>query len=99
MLRARGVLLDASVKRELDEIHRATDHHTPASWERSVKLRPDEIASILKSEIERYEVDVDIEEVGTVIQIGDGIARIYGLDGVRRAREAGARPTASPGSR
>jgi len=44
-----------------------------------VKLRPDEIASILKSEIERYEVDVDIEEVGTVIQIGDGIARIYGL--------------------
>jgi F-type H+-transporting ATPase subunit alpha len=45
-----------------------------------VKLRPDEIASILKSEIERYEVDVDVEEVGTVIQIGDGIARIYGLD-------------------
>jgi len=46
-----------------------------------VKLRPDEIASILKSEIERYEVDVDVEEVGTVIQIGDGIARIYGLGG------------------
>jgi F-type H+/Na+-transporting ATPase subunit alpha len=46
-----------------------------------VKLRPDEIASILKSEIERYEVDVDVEEVGTVIQIGDGIARIYGLEG------------------
>jgi F-type H+/Na+-transporting ATPase subunit alpha len=45
-----------------------------------VKLRPDEIASILKSEIERYEVDVDVEEVGTVIQIGDGIARIYGLE-------------------
>ena len=44
-----------------------------------MKLRPDEIASILKSEIERYEVDVDVEEVGTVIQIGDGIARIYGL--------------------
>jgi F-type H+/Na+-transporting ATPase subunit alpha len=46
-----------------------------------VKLRPDEIASILKSEIERYEVDVDVESVGTVIQIGDGIARIYGLEG------------------
>ncbi|MDX6496619.1 MAG: F-type H+/Na+-transporting ATPase subunit alpha, partial [Gaiellales bacterium] len=45
-----------------------------------MKLRPDEIASILKSEIERYEVDVDVEEVGTVIQIGDGIARIYGLE-------------------
>jgi F-type H+-transporting ATPase subunit alpha len=45
-----------------------------------VSLRPDEIAAILKSEIERYEVDVDVEEVGTVIQIGDGIARIYGLE-------------------
>jgi F-type H+-transporting ATPase subunit alpha len=45
-----------------------------------VKLRPDEIANILKAEIERYDVQADIEEVGTVIQIGDGIARIYGLD-------------------
>ena len=45
-----------------------------------MSLRPDEIAAILKTEIERYEVDVDVEEVGTVIQIGDGIARIYGLE-------------------
>ena len=45
-----------------------------------MKLRPDEIANILKAEIERYEVEADVEEVGTVIQIGDGIARIYGLD-------------------
>ena len=45
-----------------------------------MKLRPDEIANILKTEIERYEVEADVEEVGTVIQIGDGIARIYGLD-------------------
>jgi F-type H+/Na+-transporting ATPase subunit alpha len=45
-----------------------------------VKLRPDEIANILKAEIERYEVEAEVEEVGTVIQIGDGIARVYGLD-------------------
>ena len=45
-----------------------------------MKLRPDEIANILKAEIERYEVEADVEEVGTVIQIGDGIARVYGLD-------------------
>jgi F-type H+-transporting ATPase subunit alpha len=45
-----------------------------------VKLRPDEIANILKAEIERYEVQADVEEVGTVIQIGDGIARVYGLE-------------------
>jgi F-type H+/Na+-transporting ATPase subunit alpha len=46
----------------------------------NVKLRPDEISSILKTEIERYEVSADVEEVGTVIQLGDGIARIFGLD-------------------
>jgi F-type H+/Na+-transporting ATPase subunit alpha len=45
-----------------------------------VKLRPDEIANILKSEIERYDVEAEVEEVGTVIQLGDGIARVYGLD-------------------
>ncbi|HEX3265196.1 MAG TPA: ATPase domain-containing protein, partial [Candidatus Limnocylindrales bacterium] len=45
-----------------------------------MKLRPDEISNILKSEIERYEAQADVEEVGTVIQIGDGIARVYGLD-------------------
>jgi F-type H+-transporting ATPase subunit alpha len=45
-----------------------------------VKLRPDEIANILKTEIERYDVEAEVEEVGTVIQLGDGIARVYGLD-------------------
>ena len=45
-----------------------------------MKLRPDEIANILKTEIERYEVEAEVEEVGTVIQLGDGIARVYGLD-------------------
>ena len=45
-----------------------------------MKLRPDEIANILKTEIERYDVEAEVEEVGTVIQLGDGIARVYGLD-------------------
>ena len=63
-----------------------------------MKLRPDEIANILKTEIERYEVSADVEEVGTVIQIGDGIARIYGLD--RASPWSGSTSTtASPASR
>src|SRR5438128_7731880 len=45
-----------------------------------VKLRPEEITSILKDRIERYDVETDLAEVGTVLQIGDGIARIYGLE-------------------
>jgi F-type H+/Na+-transporting ATPase subunit alpha len=45
-----------------------------------LKLRPDEITSILKERIERYDVETDLAEVGTVLQVGDGIARIYGLE-------------------
>jgi F-type H+-transporting ATPase subunit alpha len=45
-----------------------------------VKLRPDEITSILKERIEQYDVETDLAEVGTVLQVGDGIARLYGLE-------------------
>ena len=43
-------------------------------------IRPDEISAILKQQIERFDSDVQVENVGTVIMVGDGIARIYGLD-------------------
>ena len=45
-----------------------------------MKLRPDEIASILKEQIAGYEGTVEVAEVGTVIAVGDGIARVYGLE-------------------
>ncbi len=45
-----------------------------------MKLRPEEITSILRERIEHYDVETDLAEVGTVLQIGDGIARIYGLE-------------------
>jgi F-type H+/Na+-transporting ATPase subunit alpha len=45
-----------------------------------LKLRPEEITSILKERIEQYDVETDLAEVGTVLQVGDGIARIYGLE-------------------
>jgi len=44
-----------------------------------VKLRPEEIASVLRTQIENYQAEVEVEEVGTVLEVGDGIARIYGL--------------------
>jgi len=46
----------------------------------AVKLRPEEITSILKKRIEEFDVETDLAEVGTVLQIGDGIARVYGLE-------------------
>ena len=45
-----------------------------------MKLRPEEITSILKQRIEQYDVETDLAEVGAVLQVGDGIARIYGLE-------------------
>ena len=45
-----------------------------------MKLRPEEITSILKQRIEQYDVQTDLSEVGTVLQIGDGIARVHGLE-------------------
>jgi F-type H+-transporting ATPase subunit alpha len=44
-----------------------------------VKLRPEEIAAVLKAQIEGYQAEVEVEEVGTVLEVGDGIARVYGL--------------------
>jgi F-type H+-transporting ATPase subunit alpha len=45
-----------------------------------LKLRPEEITSILKRRIEEYDVETDLAEVGTVLEIGDGISRVYGLE-------------------
>jgi len=45
-------------------------------------IRPDEIASIIRQQIESYDQQVQVSNVGTVLQIGDGIARVYGLDKV-----------------
>ena len=45
-----------------------------------MRLRPEEITSILKERIEHYDVETDLAEVGGVLQVGDGIARIYGLE-------------------
>jgi F-type H+/Na+-transporting ATPase subunit alpha len=45
-----------------------------------LQIRPEEITSILRKQIEEYDVETDLAEVGTVLQLGDGIARIYGLE-------------------
>ena len=47
-----------------------------------VNIRPDEISSIIRQQIEGYDKEVQVNNVGTVLQVGDGIARVYGLDQV-----------------
>jgi len=47
-----------------------------------VNIRPDEISNIIRQQIEGYDKEVKVNNVGTVLQVGDGIARVYGLDQV-----------------
>jgi len=45
-------------------------------------VKPDEISAILRQQLGNFNAAADLEEVGTVLQVGDGIARVYGLNGV-----------------
>jgi F-type H+-transporting ATPase subunit alpha len=47
-----------------------------------ITIRPDEISSIIRKKIEEYHEETLIVNIGNVFQVGDGIARIYGLEKV-----------------
>lgn len=47
-----------------------------------VKIRPDEISSVIREQIEQYNEQTKVVNLGTILQVGDGIARIYGLQKV-----------------
>lgn len=49
-----------------------------------VDIKPDEISAILRQQLSNFDAGASLEEVGTVLQVGDGIARVYGLNGVRQ---------------
>ena len=44
-----------------------------------MKIKTDEITSVLKQEIEQFGAELEVSEVGRVVEVGDGIARVYGL--------------------
>ena len=47
-----------------------------------MEIRTDEISSIIRQQIDSFDVDLHVDEVGTVLEVGDGIARVYGLENV-----------------
>lgn len=47
------------------------------------EIKPSEISAILRQEMAGFTNEADLEEVGTILQIGDGIARVYGLTNVQ----------------
>src|SRR3989449_10222499 len=54
-----------------------------AAGEGTGMIKAGEISEILKRQLAGYEAEVDLQEVGRVIEVGDGIARIYGLEKAR----------------
>ena len=48
-----------------------------------ISIKPDEISAILRQQLGNFNSSAELEEAGTVLQVGDGIARVYGLNGVR----------------
>ena len=48
-----------------------------------IDIKPDEISAILRQQLSNFNTSAELEEVGTVLQVGDGIARIYGLNNVK----------------
>ena len=48
-----------------------------------VEIKSDEISAILRQQLSNFNATSDLEEVGSVLQVGDGIARVYGLNNVR----------------
>src|SRR6266478_860839 len=61
--------------------------HSKAAWsknsrgiENEMEIKADEITKIIREQIEEYRGGVDVSEVGNVISVGDGIARVYGLE-------------------
>jgi F-type H+-transporting ATPase subunit alpha len=48
-----------------------------------VDIKPDEISAIFRQQLSNFNVSAELEEVGTVLQVGDGIAGAYGLNNVR----------------
>ena len=47
-----------------------------------INIRPDEISNIIREQIEQYNQNIKVDNIGTVLQVGDGIARVYGLEQV-----------------
>ncbi len=76
VLQVGSLRLDASLRGRLERLRRELRTYL----RRNLEATPEEITSILKQRIEDFDVETNLSEVGTVLQVGDGIARLYGLE-------------------
>ena len=70
-------VFDASVRRAVERFAEANEGKRGSL---TMEIKADEITEILKQQLAGYEKAIDVAEVGTVLSVGDGIARVYGLD-------------------
>ena len=83
-----SLVFDGSVTRQLEtdeeQLINAQNKRVKRSGtresQRTMQIKAEEISKIIRDQIGNYAVDVDVAEVGTVISVGDGIARIYGVE-------------------
>jgi F-type H+-transporting ATPase subunit alpha len=61
-----------------------------------MEIKAEEISQIIRKQIEEYDQKVAVMETGTVLTVGDGIARVYGLDGARAGETSRRTTSASP---
>ena len=63
------------------------------------EIKPDEISAIIRQQISVFDLTTEMEEVGTVLQVGDGIARVFGLNNVGSGELWNSRHCTKPGRR
>src|SRR5690606_1918361 len=76
-------MLRPRAPRSRGESHPPTTPPTPETGTRPAKIRTDEITDVIKREIQQFDAELDIADVGQVVEVGDGMARVYGLNRVR----------------
>ena len=82
--RVGDLVLDGSVRTQLADLRaraRQLDKRSTETKENAMQIRAEEISQIIRKEIEGFDKKVAVTETGTVLEAGDGIARVYGLDG------------------
>ena len=80
VLRYSDTEIDGSVRTKLDDIKAQIDGVIGKERYFNMKLRPDEITGLIKQQIKDYRSKLELDDVGTVCTVGDGISRVHGLD-------------------
>ena len=72
-------MIDCSVSSKINELRKINKQLN----KKMSNIRPDEVSSIIREQLSNFKSESELEEVGTILQVGDGVARIYGLSNAK----------------